>query len=130
MKTFKTDKFILFLLGLEHLGFGLLGLISPLTVSELVGFNLNELSSFSEVRAHYSLFLLMGILSFLAIGKFQLVRFTYIFYVLIFGSYLAGRAVSIFVDGIPDFMVWNIIAAELLVVLISVWRFKLLKNSK
>ena len=130
MKTLKTDKFILFLLGLEHLGFGLLGLISPLTVSELVGFSLNELSSFSEVRAHYSLFLLIGILSFMAIGKVQLVRFTYIFYVLIFGSYLAGRGVSIFVDGIPDFMVWNIIAAELLVVLISAWRFNLLKNSK
>ena len=118
MKTSKTDKLILSLLGLEHLGFGLLGLISPLTVSELVGFSLNELSSFSEVRAHYSLFLLLGILSFMAIGKVQLVRFTYIFYVLIFGSYLAGRVVSIFVDGIPDFMVWNIIAAELLVVLI------------
>ncbi|GIT33188.1 MAG: hypothetical protein Ct9H300mP3_07190 [Gammaproteobacteria bacterium] len=72
----------------------------------------------------------MGILSFMAIGKVQLVRFTYIFFCLIFGSYLAGRVVSIFVDGIPDFMVWNIIAAELLVVLISVWRFNLLKNFK
>ena len=42
-----------------------MGLISPLTVSGLVGFSLNELSSFSEVRAHYSLFLLIGLLALL-----------------------------------------------------------------
>ena len=101
-----------------------MGLISPLTVSGLVGFSLNELSSFSEVRAHYSLFLLIGLLAFIAIAKMQLVRFTYRVYVLIFGSYLIGRFVSIFIDGMPDSTVWFVILAELLVVLISVWRLK------
>ena len=123
-KTTWIDKIILTILGLEHVGFGLLGLISPLTVSGLVGFSLNELSSFSEVRAHYSLFLLIGLLAFLAIAKIELMLFTYRVYVLIFGSYLIGRFVSIFIDGMPDSMVWFVILAEFLVVLISVWRLK------
>ena len=123
-KTTLTDKFILTILGLEHVGFGLMGLISPLTVAGLVGFSLNELSSFSEVRAHYSLFLLIGLLAFIAIAKMQLLRFTYWVYLLIFGSYLIGRFVSIFIDGMPDTTLWFVVLAELLVVLISVWRLK------
>ena len=123
-KTTLTDKFILTILGLEHVGFGLMGLISPLTVADLVGFSLNEFSSFREVRAHYSLFLLIGLLAFLAIAKIELTLFTYRVYVLIFGSYLIGRFVSIFIDGMPDSMVWFVILAEFLVVLISVWRLK------
>ena len=123
-KTTLTDKSILTILGLEHVGFGLMGLISPLTVAGLVGFSLNELSSFSEVRAHYSLFLLIGLLAFIAMAKTQLLGFTYWVYLLIFGSYLIGRFVSIFIDGMPDTTLWFVILAELLVVLISVWRLK------
>ena len=84
----------------------------------------NELSSFSEVRAHYSLFLLIGLLAFIAMAKTQLLGFTYWVYLLIFGSYLIGRFVSIFIDGMPDTTLWFVILAELLVVLISVWRLK------
>ena len=47
-----VDTIILALLGLEYIGFGLLGLIDPLSVSTMVGFGLNELISFSEIRAN------------------------------------------------------------------------------
>ena len=55
-----VDKIILTLLGLEYIGFGLLGLIDPISVSTMVGFGLNELISFSEIRAVYSFYDLIG----------------------------------------------------------------------
>lgn len=128
MKIRSVDKVILFLLGVEHVGFGMLGLLSPLSAAGLVGFGLNELSSFSEVRAHYSLFLIIGIMAFISVIRFELMQFTYKIYVLVFGSYLIGRCFSIFADGIPSKVVWFVILAELAVVLISVWRLKFLSS--
>ena len=48
-----VDKIILTLLGLEYIGFGLLGLIDPISVSTMVGFGLNELISFSELKRFF-----------------------------------------------------------------------------
>ena len=128
MQVTLTDKLILFLLGVEHVGFGLLGLISPLSAGGMVGFGLNELSAFSEVRAHYSLFLIIGLMAFISIIKFELLRLTYKIYVIVFGSYLIGRFFSILADGAPSSLVWYVIFAELVVVLISVWRLKVSNN--
>jgi len=130
MKVTLVDKVILFLLGVEHVGFGLLGLISPLTAGSLVGFGLNQLSAFSEVRAHYSLFLIIGIMAFISIIRFKLLRLTYMTYTIIFGSFLVGRFFSIFADGAPSSMVWYVIFAELTVVLISVWRLRVPDNQQ
>ena len=98
MKTTLVDKVILFLLGIEHVGFGLLGLITPLTAAGFVGFGLNELSAYSEVRSHYSLFLIMGVMAFVSILRFEWLRLTYVTYVIVFGSFLIGRFFSIFAD--------------------------------
>ena len=117
-----VDKIILVVLGIEHIGFGLLGLFSPERAASLVGFDLTRLSAFSEVRAHYSLFLVIGIMSFLALRRMQLQTYVYQTYALIFGSYLVGRLYSLFVDGFPDSTGWIVILAELAVVLVSIWR--------
>ena len=130
MKTTLVDKVILFLLGIEHVGFGLLGLITPLTAAGFVGFGLNELSAYSEVRSHYSLFLIMGVMAFVSILRFEWLRLTYVTYVIVFGSFLIGRFFSIFADEVPGSMLWTIIFAELAVVLISLWRLRVPANQQ
>jgi hypothetical protein len=40
------------------------------------------------------------------------------------GSYLFGRVISIFVDGVPSNILWIVILAELLVFLIALWRYR------
>ena len=128
MKVTLIDKIILLLLGFEHVGFGLLGLFSPLVAAGFVGFGLNELTAFSEVRSHYSLFLVIGIMAFISVLKFEMMGFTYKIYVLVFGSFLIGRFYSIFSDGMPNSMLWYVILAELAVVLIALWRLRILNS--
>ena len=72
------DKFILIIFGIEYLGFGLLGLIDPLSAASLVGFSLNELISLSEIRANYSFFCFIGLLSFVSLFKRNLIPLTYL----------------------------------------------------
>jgi hypothetical protein len=128
MKVTLIDKIILLILGFEHVGFGLLGLFSPLVAAGFVGFGLNELTAFSEVRSHYSLFLVIGIMAFISVLKFEMMGFTYKIYVLVFGSFLIGRFYSIFADGMPNSMLWYVISAELAVVLIALWRLRILNS--
>ena len=117
-----VDTIILVLLGLEYIGFGLLGLIDPLSVSKMVGFGLNELISFSEIRANYGFFALIGILAFVAIFKNEIQRLTYSIYAFLCGSYLVGRILSIILDGSPDRTLWIVIVAELIVFILALWR--------
>ena len=128
MKVTLIDKIILLVLGFEHVGFGLLGLFTPLVAAGFVGFGLNELTAFSEVRSHYSLFLVMGIMAFISVSKFEMMGFTYKIYVLVFGSFLIGRFYSVFADGMPNSMLWYVILAELAVVLIALWRLRILNS--
>ena len=128
MKVTLIDKIILLILGFEHVGFGLLGLFSPLVAAGFVGFGLNELTAFSEVRSHYSLFLVIGIMAFISVLKFEMMGFTYKIYVLVFGSFLIGRFYSIFADGMPNSVLWYVISAELAVVLIALWRLRILNS--
>ena len=128
MKVTLIDKIILLVLGFEHVGFGLLGLFSPLVAAGFVGFGLNELTAFSEVRSHYSLFLVIGIMAFISVSKFEMMGFTYKIYVLVFGSFLIGRFYSVFADGMPNSMLWYVILAELAVVLIALWRLRILNS--
>tara|TARA_B100001250_G_scaffold210710_1_gene180821 strand:+ start:3634 stop:4017 length:384 start_codon:yes stop_codon:yes gene_type:complete len=118
------DKFILIIFGIEYLGFGLLGLIDPLSAASLVGFSLNELISLSEIRANYSFFCFIGLLSFVSLFKRNLISLTYLIYIFMCGSYLFGRVISIFVDGVPSNILWIVILAELLVFLIALWRYR------
>jgi len=117
-----VDTIILALLGLEYVGFGLLGLIDPLSVSTMVGFGLNELISFSEIRANYSFFTLIGILAFVAIFKNEIQRLTYLIYAFLCGSYVVGRILSIILDGVPDRTLWIVIVVELIVFILALWR--------
>ena len=117
-----VDTIILVLLGLEYIGFRLLGLIDPLSVSKMVGFGLNELISFSEIRAVYSFYALIGILAFVAIFKNEIRRLTYLIYAFLCGSYLVGRILSIILDGSPDRTLWIVIVAELIVFILALWR--------
>lgn len=128
MKVTLIDKIILLVLGFEHVGFGLLGLFTPLVAAGFVGFGLNELTAFSEVRSHYSLFLVIGIMAFISVSKFEMMGFTYKIYVLVFGSFLIGRFYSVFADGMPNRMLWYVILAELAVVLIALWRLRILNS--
>jgi len=117
-----VDTIILTLLGLEYIGFGLLGLIDPLSISGMVGFGLNELISFSEIRANYGFFTLIGILAFVAIFKNEIQRLTYLIYAFLCGSQLFGRILSIILDGSPDRTLWIVIVAELIVFILALWR--------
>ena len=128
MKVTLIDKIILLVLGFEHVGFGLLGLFTPLVAAGFVGFGLNELTAFSEVRSHYSLFLVIGIMAFISVSKFEMMGFTYKIYVLVFGSFLIGRLYSVFADGMLNRMLWYVILAELAVVLIALWRLRILNS--
>ena len=103
-------------------------IIIPKTIFGIVGFGLNELTAFSEVRSHYSLFLVIGIMAFISVSKFEMMGFTYKIYVLVFGSFLIGRFYSVFADGMPNRMLWYVILAELAVVLIALWRLRILNS--
>jgi|TARA_B110000438_G_C15819826_1_gene653839 hypothetical protein len=120
-----ADKIILLIIGIEHTAFGLVGLFAPLTAASWVSFTLNEVNSYSEVRSHYSLFLVIGILALVSIYKTEFMRFTYKTYAIVFGSFLIGRTFSVFADAIPNTSLWLVILFEFLVVLVSLWRLKI-----
>ena len=68
-------------------------------------------------------------MAFISILRFEMMGFTYKIYVLVFGSFLIGRFYSVFADGMPNSMLWYVILAELAVVLIALWRLKVLKSN-
>ena len=61
------DKVILVLLAIEHLGFGFYGLYAPESIAEIVGYELLSEFAFSELRANYALFTILGLLALFSI---------------------------------------------------------------
>ena len=81
------DKVILGLLAIEHLGFGFYGLFAPESIAELVGYELLSNFSFSEIRANYALFTVLGFLALISIYYNNLAKGTYFVYIVIFASF-------------------------------------------
>jgi len=125
MKNSMIDTVLLTLIGLEYVGFGLIGLINPNAAAGLVGFTLNELISLSEIRANYSFFVLLGFMSLISLYKKSWQKVTYLIVALLCGSYVFGRIVSIALDGIPDTRtLWMVFAVDLAVFILSFCRYK------
>ena len=125
MKNSMIDTVLLTLIGLEYVGFGLIGLINPNAAAGLVGFTLNELISLSEIRANYSFFVLLGLMSLISLKKKSLQKITYLIVALLCGSYVFGRLVSIVFDGMPDTRaLWMVLTVDLIVFILSFCRYK------
>ena len=125
MKNSMIDTVLLTLIGLEYLGFGLIGLVNPNSAAALVGFSLNELISLSEIRANYSFFVLLGLMALISLKKKSLQKITYLIVALLCGSYVFGRLVSIVFDGMPDTRtLWMVLAVDLIVFILSFYRYK------
>jgi hypothetical protein len=124
----KIEKIVLTVLAVEHLGFGLYGLYDPNSIAELTGYILNSEFALSEIRAYYTLISALGFMALFAIFIQSIVRQTYILYAFMFGCILSGR---IFNYLLTDELVTSIIvamAAEVLVVGLSLWRLIALRQ--
>jgi hypothetical protein len=124
----KIEKIVLTILAVEHLGFGLYGLYDPNSIAELTGYILNSEFALSEIRAYYTLISALGFMALFAIFIQSIVRQTYILYAFMFGCILSGR---IFNYLLTDELVTSIIvamAAEVLVVGLSLWRLIALRK--
>ena len=126
----RVDKIILAILAIEHLGFGIYGLYSPLSIAELVGYELKSEFAFSEMRANYAMFAALGLMAFLAIFFQSLARQTYVIYAFIFTSLILGRVLNYFLTG--DLVTPIIVAtsAEIIVVLLCLLRLFFLRRKK
>ena len=122
------DKALLVLLAFEYLLFGLWGLVDPIAISNMIGLTFNEITAFSEFRAQYTFFTALGILSFIAIFKKEIQIRTYFILALLNGSFVIGRTLGIFLDGMPDQTLWFIFIVDLAVFLLCFWRYKTLNN--
>ena len=120
------DNLVLLFFGFQYLSFGLIGLLNPIYAASLVSFTLNELVSFSEIRANYSFFIVLGILSFYSIYNKKLLKITYSIFLLVCGSYAFGRIFSFFMDGYPNRLIVIIVSIELIGFLLVIWRLRLL----
>ena len=78
------DKVVLGILAIEHLGFGLYGLYAPTSIAELVGYELLSEFAFSEIRANYALFTILGLLALFSIFFNKLAKGTYFVYIVIY----------------------------------------------
>ena len=122
------DKALLVLFAFEYLLFGLWGLVDPIAISNMIGLTFNEITAFSEFRAQYTFFTSLGILSFIAIFKKEIQIRTYFILALLNGSFVIGRTLGIFLDGMPDQTLWSIFIVDLAVFLLCFWRYKTLNN--
>ncbi len=122
------DKALLVLLAFEYLLFGLWGLVDPIAISNMIGLTFNDITAFSEFRAQYTFFTALGILSFIAIFKKEIQIRTYFILALLNGSFVIGRTLGIFLDGMPDQTLWFIFIVDLAVFLLCFWRYKTLNN--
>ena len=123
------DKVILGLLAIEHLGFGFYGLFAPESIAELVGYELLSNFSFSEIRANYALFTVLGLLALISIYYNNLAKGTYFVYIVIFASFIMGRVLNFFILGHMQTSIIVAILAELLVVGLCIWRIQSVKRS-
>ena len=122
------DKALLVLLAFEYLLFGLWGLVDPIAISNMIGLTFNDITAFSEFRAQYTFFTALGILSFIAVFKKEIQIRTYFILALLNGSFVIGRTLGIFLDGMPDQTLWAIFIVDLAVFLLCFWRYKTLNN--
>ena len=129
MKNTLIDNILLILLAFEYLLFGLWGLLDPIALSNIIGFTFNEITAFSEFRAQYTFFTALGLLSVLAIFRNELVSRTYFILALLNGSFVIGRTLGIFLDGMPDQTLWTIFIVDFMVFSFCLWRYRVLKNS-
>ena len=72
----KVDKIILSILAIEHLGFGIYGLYAPVSIAELIGYQLGSEFAYSEIRANYAMFTVLGLMAFFSIFIIFLAQFT------------------------------------------------------
>ena len=131
MKTINNnliDKALLVLFAFEYLLFGLWGLVDPIAISNMIGLTFNDITAFSEFRAQYTFFTALGILSFIAVFKKEIQIRTYFILALLNGSFVIGRTLGIFLDGMPDQTLWSIFIVDLAVFLLCFWRYKTLNN--
>ena len=122
------DKVLLLLIAFEYLLFGLWGLVDPIAISNMIGLTFNDITAFSEFRAQYTFFTALGILSFIAVFKKEIQIRTYFILALLNGSFVIGRTLGIFLDGMPDQTLWSIFIVDLAVFLLCFWRYKILNN--
>ena len=122
------DKALLVLLAFEYLLFGLWGLVDPIAISNMIGLTFNDITAFSEFRAQYTFFTALGVLSFIAVFKKEVQIRTYFILALLNGSFVIGRTLGIFLDGMPDQTLWSIFIVDLAVFLLCFWRYKTLNN--
>ena len=122
------DKALLVLFAFEYLLFGLWGLVDPIAISNMIGLTFNDITAFSEFRAQYTFFTALGILSFIAVFKKEIQIRTYFILALLNGSFVIGRSLGIFLDGMPDQTLWAIFIVDLAVFLLCFWRYKTLNN--
>ena len=122
------DKVILSLLAIEHLGFGLYGLYAPKSIAGLVGYELLSEFAFSEIRANYALFTVLGLIALCSIFVKDLAKGTYFIYIVIFGSFILGRILNYFIMGHLQTSIVIAILAELAVVALCLWRIKVVDN--
>ena len=115
------DKALLVLFAFEYLLFGLWGLVDPIAISNMIGLTFNDITAFSEFRAQYTFFTALGVLSFIAVFKKEILA-------LLNGSFVIGRTLGIFLDGMPDQTLWSIFIVDLAVFLLCFWRYKTLNN--
>jgi hypothetical protein len=126
----KADKIILSILAIEHLGFGIYGLYAPASIADLTGYELASTFAFSEIRAHYTLFAIIGLMALFSIFSKKLAKQTYIIYIIIFGSFIIGRSLNYFLTGELANSIIFAIVAELLVVLLCIWRLLAKENKE
>ena len=122
------DKTLLLLFAFEYLLFGLWGLVDPIAISNMIGLTFNEITAFSEFRAQYTFFTALGVLSLIAFFKKEIQIRTYFILALLNGSFVIGRTLGIFLDGMPDQTLWSIFIVDLIVFVLCAWRYKALKT--
>ena len=122
------EKILLLLIALEYLYFGLWGLANPNALSNLIGATFNDITAFSEFRAQYTFFTALGVLSLVAFFKKEIQIRTYFILALLNGSFVIGRTLGIFLDGMPDQTLWSIFIVDLIVFVLCAWRYKALQT--
>lgn len=118
----KVDKIILSILAIEHLGFGIYGLYAPVSIAELIGYELGSEFAYSEIRANYAMFTVLGLMAFFSIFIKSIARQTYLIYVIIFSSLVSGRILNYFITGDSATSIIVAVVAEILVVSLCLWR--------
>ena len=118
----KVDKIILSILAVEHLGFGIYGLYAPVSIAELIGYELGSEFAYSEIRANYAMFTVLGLMAFFSIFIKSIARQTYLIYVIIFSSLASGRILNYFITGDSATSIIVAVVAEILVVSLCLWR--------